>query len=60
MLVQHIITTYAQISQPNLNDNMTDFNTGINPGLPLAVYTCKQGTSVKSLPPTQASRSLTN
>jgi hypothetical protein len=41
-LVQHILTTYAQLSQPNLDDNMTDFNTGINPSLPLAVYTCKQ------------------
>ena len=25
-LVQHILTTYAQISQPNLDDNMTEFN----------------------------------
>jgi hypothetical protein len=41
-LVTHILTTYAQISQPNLNDNLTDFNTGINPILPLAVYTRKQ------------------
>jgi hypothetical protein len=24
-LVMHILTTYAQISQPNLDDNMTDF-----------------------------------
>jgi hypothetical protein len=41
-LVQHILTTFAQISQPDLDDNMTKFNTGINPGLPLAVYTRKQ------------------
>ncbi len=41
MLVQHILTTYAQISQPDLDDNMNEFNIGINPGLPLAVYTCK-------------------
>ena len=41
-LVQHILTTYAQISQPDLDDNMTEFNTGIDPGLPLAVYTRKQ------------------
>jgi hypothetical protein len=41
-LVQHILTAYAQISQPNLDNNMTKFNTGINPGLPLSVYTCKQ------------------
>jgi hypothetical protein len=41
-LVTHILTTYAQISQPNLDDNLTDFNTGINPILPLAVYTRKQ------------------
>jgi hypothetical protein len=42
MLVQHIATTYAQISKPDLNDNLADFNTGIVPGLPLAVYTRKQ------------------
>jgi hypothetical protein len=41
-LVTHIMTTYAQISQPNLNDNLTEFNIGINPILPLAVYTRKQ------------------
>jgi hypothetical protein len=41
-LVQHILTTYAQISQPDLDDNMTEFNIGINSGLPLAVYTRKQ------------------
>ena len=41
-LVQHILTTYAQISQPDLDDNMNEFNIGINPGLPLAVYTRKQ------------------
>ncbi len=33
---------YAQISQPDLNDNLANFNTGIDPGLPLAVYTRKQ------------------
>ena len=41
-LVQHILTMYAQISQPDLDDNMTKFNTGIDPGLPLATYTHKQ------------------
>ena len=41
-LVQHILTTYAQISQPDLNDIMNEFNISINPGLPLAVYTHKQ------------------
>jgi hypothetical protein len=41
-LVTHILTMYAQISQPNLDDNLTEFNTGINPILPLAVYTRKQ------------------
>ena len=41
-LVQHILTTYAQISQPDLDDNMTEFNIGIDSGLPLAVYTRKQ------------------
>ncbi len=41
-LVHHISTTYAQISQPNFDNNLADFNTGIDPGLPLAVYTRKQ------------------
>jgi len=41
-LVQHILTTYAQISQPDLDNNMTEFNVGINSGLPLAIYTRKQ------------------
>jgi hypothetical protein len=41
-LVQHILTTYTQISQPDLDDNMNEFNIGIDPGLPLAVYTRKQ------------------
>ncbi len=31
-----------QISQPNLDDNLMEFNTGINLILPLAVYTRKQ------------------
>jgi hypothetical protein len=41
-LVHHIATTYAQISQPNLGNNLAAFNTGIDPGLPLAIYTRKQ------------------
>ncbi len=41
-LVTHIRTTYAQISQPDFNDNVTDFSQGINPNLPLAIYTRKQ------------------
>jgi hypothetical protein len=41
-LVAHIRTTYATISQPNINDNMTQFLTGMDPHLPLAVYTRKQ------------------
>jgi hypothetical protein len=41
-LVQHILTTYAQINQPDLDDNMTKFNIGIDSGLPLAAYTRKQ------------------
>jgi hypothetical protein len=32
MLVQHIATKYAQISQPDLDNNLADFNTGIDPG----------------------------
>jgi hypothetical protein len=42
MLVHHIATTYVQISQPDLDNNLANFNTGIDPGLPLAVYTRKQ------------------
>jgi hypothetical protein len=41
-LVMHILTTHAQISQSDLDDNMTDFHSGINAGLPLPVYTRKQ------------------
>ncbi len=41
-LVTHICTTYVQISQPDLNDNVTNFNQEINPNLPLAIYTRKQ------------------
>jgi hypothetical protein len=41
-LVMHILNTYAQISQPDLDDNMTNFHSGINSGLPLAVYMRKQ------------------
>jgi hypothetical protein len=42
MLVHHIATTYAQLSQPGLDDNLADFNMGFDPGLPLAIYTRKQ------------------
>jgi hypothetical protein len=41
-LVTHIQTTYALLSQPNINDNMTKFYTGIEASLPLDVYTRKQ------------------
>ncbi len=41
-LFQHIVTTYAQISQPDLDNNLANFNTRIDPGLPLAIYTRKQ------------------
>jgi hypothetical protein len=41
-LVMHILTTYAQISEPDMDDNMTEFNIGMDPILPLAVYTRKQ------------------
>jgi hypothetical protein len=41
-LVAHIRTTYAAISQLDVDNNMTKFHMGINPHLPLAVYTCKQ------------------
>jgi hypothetical protein len=42
MLMMHIQATYAQISQPDMDDNLAEFKTGINPGLTLAVYTRKQ------------------
>jgi hypothetical protein len=42
MLAQHIATTYTQISQPNLGKNLAGFNTGIDLGLTLSVYTRKQ------------------
>ncbi len=41
-LITHIHTTYTQISQPDLNNNATNFNQGFDPKLPLAIYTCKQ------------------
>jgi hypothetical protein len=37
-LVTHICMTYAQISQPDLNNNINYFNQEINPNLPLAIY----------------------
>ncbi len=41
-LVTHICTLYAQINQPDLHDNVTHFNQGIDPNLPLTSYRCKQ------------------
>ena len=41
-LVTHVCTTYASISQPEIDDNMAEFHTGIDAALPLAVYTRKQ------------------
>jgi hypothetical protein len=41
-LVTHIRITYATISQLEIKDNMTEFHTGVNATLPLAVYTRKQ------------------
>jgi hypothetical protein len=40
-LVTRICSTYAMISQPDVDDNMAKFVTGIKPSLPLAVYTHK-------------------
>jgi hypothetical protein len=40
--VTHIRTTNTQISQPDLNNNVTNFNQGINPNLTLAIYMRKQ------------------
>jgi hypothetical protein len=41
-LIVHIRTTYGTILQPDINNNMTKFHTGINALLPLVVYTRKQ------------------
>jgi hypothetical protein len=41
-LVTHICSTYATIFQPDVDDNMAKFVTGIEPSLPLAVYRRKQ------------------
>ncbi len=41
-LITHIHTTYAQISQPDLDNNVADFNQGIDPNLPFAIYKHKQ------------------
>ena len=38
----HILNTYAQISQPDLDDNMSNFHSGIDSRLPLAIYMRKQ------------------
>jgi hypothetical protein len=38
-LFTHIHTTYAQISQPDLDNKVTNFKQGINPNLALAIYT---------------------
>jgi hypothetical protein len=42
MLITHIVMTYMQISQPNLDNNLTNFDTSIDPSLPIAVYMRKQ------------------
>ena len=42
MLVLHIVTTNVQVSQHDLDNNLANYNTGIDPGLPLAIYTQKQ------------------
>jgi hypothetical protein len=36
------LRTYATISQPDINNNMAEFVTSIEPSLPLAVYTRTQ------------------
>jgi hypothetical protein len=41
-LVAHIRTTYTTILQPDVDDNLTKFHTGINPVLALAAYIRKQ------------------
>jgi hypothetical protein len=49
-LVGHILTKYSQISQPDLDNNMSKFHKGINPSFPLAVYTRKQENARSLLP----------
>jgi hypothetical protein len=58
-LIMHTLITYAQIGKLDLDDNMTDFHSGINSGLPLAIFTRKQE-NVRSLPPMLESPSPTN
>ncbi len=41
-LVHHIATMYTQIGQPDLDDNLANFSTGIDPGSTLAVFMRKQ------------------
>jgi hypothetical protein len=41
-LVVHILNTYAQISQSDLDENMTNFHHKINSGLPHTIYMRKQ------------------
>jgi hypothetical protein len=41
-LIMDILTTYTQISQPDLDGNMTNFHFSISLGLSLAVYTKKR------------------
>ena len=55
-LIQHIQMRYTQISQLDLDNNLAEFNTGIDPGHPLQ-YTYARKKNARSLPPTQASRS---
>ena len=40
----HIMMTYAQISQADIDNNMKEFNSTIDPGLPLAVHPRHQKT----------------
>jgi hypothetical protein len=42
MLITHITRTYVQINQLNLDNNLINFNAGINPSLPLTMYTRTQ------------------
>jgi hypothetical protein len=41
-LFNHIRTTYTMISQPDVDNTMLEFMIGINPMLPLTVYTHKK------------------
>jgi hypothetical protein len=47
-LVMHILDTYAQINQPGLDNNVTDFHSGIDSGLPFPLCRLQEETGEMS------------